>query len=358
MTAFMDFLEKRSQGTFVFKETSFKDLDPKGGFGDWLSFGKKTPPDMLASFYYGYCADLMAEMAKATGNARDDKRYTETADKVRKAVLDHYSTADGRFKTDTAAYGNGDGYVDGKLGFSGHTQTAYANAIYMNIVRPEDRTRAGNYLAGLIKANGAKLATGFLGAKPLLPALSATGHQDLAYDLFLSKEFPSWGFEVENGSTTIWERWDSFTNEDGFKYNAAMNSFNHYAFGAICEWMFGNAAGIQPAKEGYEHFNIRPEIDPKSGKDRINSLKAVYHSIHGNIESSWKKNGNSLVMQVEVPVNTTASIYVPAKSKDQVLINGKKASSLTDIKTENLNEGYAVFLVGSGKYRFESELMK
>ncbi|WP_229253807.1 alpha-L-rhamnosidase [Dyadobacter sp. NIV53] len=324
MVKFMDFLEKRSNGNDVFKEKSFEDIDPKGGYGDWLSFGKKTPPDMLASFYYTYCADLMAEMAGAIGNDADQKRFTEMAGKVRKAVLAHYSDKDGKLICDSAAYGDGKGYVDGQLGFTGSTQTAYANAIYMNIINGENKKQAGQYLSGLLTQNGEKLATGFLGAKSLLPALSATGHSDQAYKLFLSKEFPSWGFEVENGSTTIWERWDSFTKEDGFKYNAAMNSFSHYAFGAVCEWMFGNAAGIQLTKPGFSEFSIRPEIAPDHlNGQSISHLKASYHSVNGTILSEWKKVGNKLLIKVKVPVNTIATIYIPADTDEKVTLNGK-----------------------------------
>ncbi|MCE6992601.1 alpha-L-rhamnosidase [Dyadobacter sp. CY323] len=290
MVRFMDFLEKRSKGDFVFKENAFADLDPKGGYGDWLSFGKKTPPDLLASFYYAYCADLMAEMAQAIGNKKDQQRFALTSAKARKAILEHYTDSQGRFTCNQKAYGNGAGYVDGALGFTGNTQTAYANAIYMNIVEEKAIKKSGAFLSELIKENGNKLATGFLGAKPLLPALSVSGHPDLAYKLFLSKEFPSWGFEVENGSTTIWERWDSYTKEDGFKYNAAMNSFSHYAFGAVCEWMFGHAAGIKATKPGYAEFDIRPEIAPKGmGKDGINHLKASLKTINGLITSEWER---------------------------------------------------------------------
>ncbi|MPR33126.1 Bacterial alpha-L-rhamnosidase [Cytophagaceae bacterium SJW1-29] len=354
MVHFMDFLEKRSQGTYLFPEGTFRDLSPKGGFGDWLSFGKKTPPDLLASFYFAYCADLMAEMAGALGKQDDQKRFGEMGQKIRKAVLDHYTDTKGRFKTDTVPYGNGAGYVDGQLGFSGHTQTAYANAIYMGILPAKSIGQAGDYLAELIRQNDGRLATGFLGAKPLLPALSASGHSALAYELFLSKEFPSWGFEVENGSTTIWERWDSYTKEDGFKYNAAMNSFNHYAFGAVCEWMFENAAGIQPAEPGFARFIIRPEIDPKSGTDRINQLQASYHSPNGPIVSSWKKEPDGLLMNVTIPVNTTAQVYVPAASVNQVVVDGRKLTALPEIKSSETRDGYVVLSVGSGSYEIRS----
>jgi alpha-L-rhamnosidase len=351
MVRFMDFLEKRSDGTYVFKEGTFKDLAPKGGFGDWLSFGKKTPPDLLASFYFVYCSDLMAEMAKATGNNSDANRFTTMSAKIRKAIAGHYADASGKFKCDTAAYGNGEGYVvDEKFGFSAHTQTVYANALYMNATPGGDPKRAGEYLVELIRQNDNKLGTGFLGAKPLLPALSATGHTDLAYKLFLSKEFPSWGFEVAQGSTTIWERWDSFTKEDGFKYNAAMNSFSHYAFGAVCEWMFGNAAGIQSIDPGFTKFRIRPEIAPDGmGADGLNHVKASLHSISGEIVSEWKKEAGKLVMHVEVPVNTLAVIYIP-DADGKVLLNGKPLANSEGITLKEKEAGYSVIEVGSGKY--------
>ncbi|WP_353720826.1 family 78 glycoside hydrolase catalytic domain [Dyadobacter sp. 676] len=353
MVHFMDFLDARSKGTYLFKENAFADIDPKGGFGDWLSFGRKTPPDMLASFYYAYCADLMAEMAAAIGNMRDQQRFAEVGRKVRAAIRNHYVGQDGRFKCDSQAYGNGAGYVDGSLGFTGHTQTAYANAIYMGIVNGEDRRKAGVYLTALLKDNGNKLATGFLGAKPLLPALSATGHSDLAYRLFLSKEFPSWGFEVENGSTTIWERWDSYTKEDGFKYNAAMNSFSHYAFGAVCEWMFGNAAGIVMTKPGFETFDIRPEIAPDGlGSNGINHLKASLRTINGTIVSEWNKKDRKLTMKVSVPVNTLAHIYVPVGADTQVLVNGEQLSSSALVKAVGKEDSYRIVEAGSGNYEF------
>ncbi|NIJ54959.1 alpha-L-rhamnosidase [Dyadobacter arcticus] len=354
MVRFMDFLEKRSKGGFVFKEGAFDDIDPKGGFGDWLSFGKKTPPDLLASFYYAYCADLMTEMADAIGNEKDKKRFADTAAAVRKAVLEHYTDGEGRFKCDEKAYGNGAGYVDGALGFTGHTQTTYANAIYMQIIKPADMAQAGNFLAALLKENGNKLGTGFLGAKPLLPALSATGHSDLAYQLFLSKEFPSWGFEVENGSTTIWERWDSFTKEDGFKYNAAMNSFSHYAFGAVCEWMFGNAAGIQAITPGFAEFRIRPEIAPKGmSKEGIGKLKASLHTVNGQIVSEWSTNESKLTFKVTVPINTLAHIYVPADSVAKIQLGNKNLSASKELKVTGSEQGYVIVKAGSGTYDFK-----
>lgn len=346
MEKFMKFLEKRSNGAYVFKETAFDDISPKGGFGDWLSFGKKTSPDLLASFLYAYCADMMATMAKAIHNETAHAHYQGISQKVKAATLAHYYRNDGRFDCVASAYGNGSGYVDGQLGFTGHTQTAYANAIYMGLLSEEGTAKAGNYLTALLRENNGKLSTGFLGAKPLLPALSATGNSDMAYQLFLSKEFPSWGFEVMNGSTSIWERWDSFTLEDGFKYNASMNSFSHYSFGAVCEWMFGNAAGIQHLEPGFSKLRIRPEIAPKG----LTYLNASYRTLHGLVQSSWTNYPDHLKMEVTIPVNTTAELCVPAGPTARITINGKQPGAIAGLTEKGTKEGYRVFETGSGRY--------
>ena len=234
------------------------------------------------------------------------------------------------------------------MGFDGHTQTAYANAIYMDLLTDSEKQKAGNWLVDLIKSNGGKLSTGFLGVKPLLPALSVTGHSDVAYELLLSTQYPSWGFEVINGANTIWERWNSFVKGKGFENNAGMNSFNHYAFGSVNEWLFGNAAGIKVDEPGYKTFIIRPEIS----KNGINLVKATYHSINGEIKSSWKKVGNKVVLNVTVPVNTTANIFIPTKNISTILESGKPLNE--NIKIKEFKDGYLNVEVGSGNYTFES----
>ncbi|MGN6435315.1 MAG: family 78 glycoside hydrolase catalytic domain [Agriterribacter sp.] len=345
MVKYMKFLEDRSKGNYFFSEASFEEIDPKGGFGDWLSVGKKTPPDMLATMYYNYCALLMAEMAKAINNEKDAAYYTSISDKVKAGFAKHYIDADGKLKTNAAAYGNGQGYVDGRLGFSGHTQTAYANAIYMQILSKENFEKAGAYLRNLVKENNNQLATGFLGFKPLLPALSASGNSGLAYTLIKDTAYPSLGFEVKNGATTIWERWDSYIKGEGFRHNASMNSFNHYAFGAVCEWMFQNMAGIQPIDAGFKTFMIKPEIDPSG----IGYVAATYRSINGEIKSSWKKEKNAIVQQVTVPVNTIAEVWIPGSIKN-IHINNKPLQG-AQLKTDATEaDGYTKIQVGSGKY--------
>ncbi len=350
MVAYMKFLENKTNGTFVFKEGSLEDISPKGGYGDWLSVGKKTPPDLLASIYFAWCASMMQEMAIAIDNKTDAKFFESLFIKAKVAFSNHYTDGLGRFKTNAAAYGKGEGYVDGNLGFEGHTQTAYANAIYMKILNPAFVNKAGSFLTELIQSNGGKLSTGFLGVKPLLPSLSATGHGDQAYRLLLSTEYPSWGFEVVNGATTIWERWNSYIKGKGFENNAGMNSFNHYAFGSVNEWMFGNMAGIKVDQAGYRTFTIKPEIAPSG----INYVRATYHSINGEIVSSWKREGNKISLQVSVPVNTKANVFIPASDQERILEKNRSLKSNADIKVKGFKDGYLNLEMGSGNYFFTS----
>jgi alpha-L-rhamnosidase len=352
MVAYLKFMETKTNGEYVYRERSFEDISPKGGYGDWLSVGKKTPPDLLASIYFAYCASLMQEMALAINEKADAEYFGSVFQKARQAFTSHYTDGAGRFQTDAAAYGNGDGYIDGALGFDGHTQTAYANAIYMNMLNPENEMKAGNFIKELIIANDGKLSTGFLGVKPLLPALSATGHTDEAYKLLLSEEYPSWGFEVVNGANTIWERWNSYIKGRGFENNAGMNSFNHYAFGSVNEWMFGNMAGIKADQPGYRTFIIKPEI----ATEGINYVKATYHSINGEIVSSWKKEGNQISLQISIPVNTMASVFIPAISQDKVLENGHAVANSQYLNIKGFANGYLNLEVGGGVYQFDSEI--
>ena len=344
MNKFMQFLETKSKGEYVFKETAFAEVDPKGGFGDWLSVGKKTPPDMLTTMYYAYSAQLMQEMALAIGYEKEASHFKEINAKVKAAFLKHYTNAEGKFVCNAAAYGDGRGYVDGDQGFEGHTQTAYANAIFMNLLDSTHTLKAARWLNELVVKNGNKLTTGFLGVRPMLPVLSNTGYSETAYKLLFQKEYPSWGFEIQNGANTIWERWNSFTKEGGFP--AGMNSFNHYAFGSICEWMFENMAGIKETSPGFKTFLIQPE--PMNAN--INSLKATHRSVYGNITSAWQKKGDLITMTIEVPVNTTATICLPPTPTNNITFNGKAlVASTVKPKWINRRERNTV-TVGSGKY--------
>jgi alpha-L-rhamnosidase len=349
MSRFMEFLEKRSIGKYYFPEGAFADINPKGGFGDWLSIGKKTSPDLLATMYFGYCASLMAKMAQAAGRNSEAEHYADMFKKIKKAFYNHYVSPDGKLKCDEAAYGNGDGYVDGDRGFTGNTQTAYANAIYMNMLPDSLIPKAGENLNELIEKNNGYLTTGFLGVKPLLPALSKTGNSETAYQLLLNKNYPSWGYEVNNGATTMWERWDSYTKGKGFE-DAGMNSFSHYSFGSVCEWMFEYMAGIKSKGTAYKHIIIKPDIS----KDKISFVNASLNTMNGKIVSSWKVEGNKLLMHIVIPVNTMAEVYVPSVESSTIKENGIDIKESPDIKIYKFENGIQKVNVGSGNYNFES----
>ncbi|MGH2622533.1 MAG: alpha-L-rhamnosidase C-terminal domain-containing protein, partial [Sphingobacterium sp.] len=342
------FVKKRTKGN-VLVERSFEDVTPKGGFGDWLSVGDKTSPDMLATMYYFYCNKLMVDMCAAIGETNLAKSYQQEMELVRQGFKKHYMERDGKLKTDSEIYGNGEGYVEGSNGFYGHTQTAYANALYFGILDQHDTQLAGEFLRDLVAESGDKLSTGFLGFKPLLPALSASGSTDKAYQLMLSTEYPSLGYEVANGATSIWERWDSYTKDQGFIHNAAMNSFSHYAFGSVNEWMFENMIGIKSLENGFQQISIKPEI----GDYGVNNVQGSYQSIAGQIKSSWSKSANQVTQQIEIPVNVTANCYLKASSPAAILVNGKAIEKLDYIQSVRQEDGFVVLELGSGKYEIK-----
>ena len=347
MERLMTFHEQRSKQRHVYREGSFQDIVPKGGFGDWLSIGKKTSPDLLATLTYGHCAQRMTEMASAIGKPDRAQHYRQITDKIKYAFDKHYVRRDGRFRCDARAYGKGEGYLDGKRGFTGHTQTAYANAITMNMLSPSLRDKAGMYLAGLVAANNGRLTTGVLGAKHLLPALSLTGHSDVAYHLLLQEAYPSWLFSVNNGATTIWERWNSYTKDRGIAED--MPSLNHNAFSTVYDWMFQRMGGIQTAEAGYRRIVFRPELHPK-----ISHAKVTHRSIRGDISSHWAVNDKRLTYRVTVPPNITATVHVPTASRTDVTEGGHPVETVQDIQLTGYQDGYLRIDVSSGDYIFSA----
>src|SRR5690625_617108 len=349
MVRYMDFLKEKSEGLYVLKEDSFYEIEPRGGFGDWLAVGDQTSPDLLASIYYFYNAKLMTEMCEAVGDTEGKERYQMEAESIRHAFKEHYISEDGSFHIDEAAYK--DYPIDAGRKFSGHTQSAYANALYFDILEEEDALKAGQLLRQLVIESDDKLTTGFLGFKPLFPALSESGSPDKAFSLFLSTEYPSLGYSIANGATSIWERWDSYTKDKGFVHKAAMNSFSHYAFGAVNEWMFESVAGIKRKEVGYKSFEIRPQV-PDSG---IAMVRSGYHSIAGRIESSWKLNDGFFDQKIRVPVNTTAYCYVPSLSAEDVWVDGVSLPENKDVLSYKLEGDGLVIELGSGSYEIRTK---
>lgn len=312
-------------------------------WGDWLNINEPTPIEYVDTVYFGHAANLMADMAQAIGRTQEAAEYRELFKNIKAAFARRYVKPDGSLEV--------------------NTQTAYALALFLDLMPAELRSQAGKILAEKLRSGetGDKsgMTTGFLGTRPLLPVLSDTGEHDLAVKHFQSRKFPSWGYEVEQGATTIWERWNSYTKDNGFggRQNAEMNSFSHYSFGAVCEWMFNRLAGIASDGPGYRRIIIRPSPpSPGSNRDRepIHWVKAHYDSIHGRITSNWRRTANQFELETTIPANTTATVHLPAKSAGSVTEGGRPIGKVAGVKFLRQDGGHAVLAVESGSYRFQS----
>lgn len=354
MTRFMDYHIEKSKEHKFYPEHSWTEVAPKGGFGDWLSMtDKNLAHDIMASMYYQYALKIMAEMSTAIGKKEKADYYQTTYETSVAAFIKYYLDEKGKFKIDETAYGDGAGYFEGDKGFTGHTQSAYATAIYFDILPDDLKEKAGNHLVQLLEDNDNLPSSGILGIRQLLPALSAIGRSDLAYQILLKKDYPSWGFQVKHGATTIWERWNSYTPEKGFngEMNAKMNSFNHYAFGAFSQYLFSDMAGIDTENAGFKDIIIKPDFGNRS----LSNVRGEYGSINGNIVSSWSIKESGFSLEVEIPVNTKAKVYFPSIESNTVSEGGKAIDS-ESIKFLKQEGEYKVYEVGSGSYLFESQI--
>jgi alpha-L-rhamnosidase len=253
-------------------------------YGDWLSVGAHTPREVLATAYWAYDARLMADMADALGRADRAEHYRRLHAGVRAAF--------------NAAYVGEDAYI------TGDTQTAYALALHMGLLPEQARPRAAQRLVEDIRANGNHLTTGFVGVGLLCPVLSAFGHAGVAHELLRQDTFPSWGYSIRHGATTIWERWDGWTEDHGFQ-TPAMNSFNHYSLGSIGQWLYEHVAGIRAAAPGYARVLIAPE------PGGLEWARATYRSVRGPITSAWRQDGGTFRLEVGIPPNVTATVVLP-----------------------------------------------
>jgi alpha-L-rhamnosidase len=220
-------------------------------------------------------------------------------------------------------------------------------ALGFDLLPEAARGPAERRLVDLIETRGWHLSTGFLGVNLLLPVLTEIGRADVAYRLLQNTTYPSWGYSIVNGATTIWERWNSYTKEKGFG-NPRMNSFNHYAYGSAVEWLFRTVAGIDTEEPGFRKLVIRPR--PGGG---LRFARASYDSLYGRIATDWRLEKGRLVLEVAVPPNTTARIHVPASRAEQVREGGRPAAEAPGVSFLGMEDGAAVYAVGSGSYRFE-----
>ena len=307
---------------------------PWGGFGDWLALdGNKdwqglTPKDLIGTAFFAYCARLMSRIAAVLGKPTDAAEYEELFEQIHAAYQKRFITQEG-------------------LVASG-TQTACVLTLQFDLAPEALRPAIVHALVRNIEHNGNKLSTGFVGTSYLPLVLTRGGRTDVAYRLLLQKQWPSWLYAVTQGATTIWERWDGWTEEKGFQ-TTDMNSFNHYAYGAIGEWLYATVAGlnIDPAQPGYKHVVIKPQPGGE-----LTSAKARLATPYGELSSRWEIKEGALSLEVVVPSNTTATVYVPAAKGAAVTEGGQPAAEAPGIKADGWENGAAVYSVGSGHYRF------
>jgi alpha-L-rhamnosidase len=314
-------------------------------FGDWLSPEGRTNQVLVATAYWAYDATLMQEMAHATGRTADETKYARLFEKIRGAFEKQFVHEDGfvagadrgpsQFgeRTKTAADGQAD------------TQTGYVLALHMNLVPENLRAAAAQKLVDKIEANHGLLATGFLGTPYLLEELTKTGHADVAYKLLLNTEYPSWGYLVGHGATTMWERW----NGDQMKDDPSMNSYNHYAYGAVADWIYRYAAGVDasPLDAGFHTVVLHPAFDKRMGWVRFD-----YTSAYGPIHSDWKVNGTTAEWHVTIPANTTGLVELNAQEAARWKVEEAPLSESKLAKVVS-HEGRSGYELAAGSYNFQ-----
>jgi alpha-L-rhamnosidase len=260
-------------------------------YGDWLSVEEHTPRELLGTAYMAYDALLMARMARVLGRPDRAAHY----DALRRDVVAAFNRA----------------YVGDDVFIEGDTQTVYLLALHMELLAPELRPRAAEHLVEAIERRDWHLTTGFVGVALLCPVLTEHGYADVAHRLLLNETFPSWGYSIRQGATTIWERWDGWTEEYGFQ-TPMMNSFNHYSLGSVAEWLYEYVAGIRPGKPGYEHVIICPT------PGRLEHATATFESVRGPITSAWRQDGDVFQLEVEIPANVTATVILPDRERSEI----------------------------------------
>jgi alpha-L-rhamnosidase len=309
-------------------------------FGDWLFYrpaddndGRSAVTDkyLIAQCFFAHSTQLLVNAAKVLKKQEDVDTYTALLKQVKDAFLKEYVTASGRL-------------VSG-------TQTAYVLSLQFDMLPENLRTQAAQRLVTNIEDYDNHLTTGFLGTPYLCHVLSRFGYDSVAYKLLLQDTYPSWLYPVKMGATTIWERWDGQKPDSSFQ-TPGMNSFNHYAYGAIGDWMYRNIAGIDvyEAGTGYRKIKINPHLG-----GNLSYANADLETVYGKLSVHWKIEGGKFLMDVEIPANTTATIFIPAVSENSITENGKPLSAQKDILIGGKGENRTELITGSGIYHFAAD---
>lgn len=325
MKSWVNYMKKHAGDDFLWNEKRHQ-------WGDWLSFrsdqnqsgypGAYTETDLIATAYFSYSTELLAKIARVLGKTGDAKEFETLVKNVKAAFQNEFITANGRLVS--------------------HTQTAYAMALSFDLIPEDLRENAAKNFAGQVE-KFKHLTTGFLGTPLLCGALSSIGRDDLAFMLLNRKEFPGWLYPVTMGATTIWERWDA-QKPDGTIIEG-MNSFNHYAYGAIGEWLYSHVAGLNIDIEspGYKHILFHPH--PGGG---LTNAKVDFESMYGAVRSAWEIKEGKFIYEVIIPANTTGTVTLPNARGKSIKLNSE------DMELNTYNSGNDIIIkLGSGNYIFE-----
>ncbi len=349
MKRYMDYLKSQAKDY----------IQPIGGYGDWVAL-LGTPSDLTNTAYSALDAKIMAKVAKILGKTSDSEYFIDVFEKIKKAFAKRFLGHDGYMMMPkgspanrdsySAAYGTGpkitkDTILD--------TQTGYILPLYAGLIDDSVKDKAVKHLVELLYRNNYKLNTGFIGTPYMNIVLSDNGYDDVAYKMFQQEDYPSWIYPIFQGATTIWERWNSYTLVNGFG-PVGMNSFNHYSYGAIEDWMMAYSAGIQRDENnpGYKHIILQPRIGGTLGY-----TSACFHTVHGEVTSAWRSAKTDptadaaqygYTYEATVPANTTATLILPLHGGKAEIIKGSKG-----VKSHRQSQSGAIYEIGSGKYIFK-----
>jgi len=335
MEKYMDYLSTQTTD-------GIKYAGPGTEYGDWLAY-EKCDNRYVSMAYYANDAKLMSQISAILSLSENDEfskksiYYKELYESIREEFISKYWTP---IPND-------------------NTQTTYLLPLAFELLDKEKTTNAIQLLNDNIVSNEWKLSTGFLGTALLLPTLSKYGQTDAAYNLLLQRSNPSWLYSIDQGATTIWERWDSYTKEKGFG-PATMNSFNHYAYGAVGEWLYRYMVGIEIdlTTPGFKHFYLSPTIDSRTnlpdGGTKIKEVSATYNSSYGDIDVYWLSDGTGIeTYNCRIPANTTATLILPVNSDHEDYFEDGRLASLSEgIKLIDETAHEKKYLLESGYYRF------
>jgi len=353
MVAYIDYLQRM--------------IDPKTGLivdaqlGDWLGpQDEQLGPDFLVTAYHVFNLEIMARVAEVLGQSEDAakfrKLHRDRKDFFNKIFVNDAKKTLGFLRPKAAMAGTP---VPGREFRVADTQSSYAVGLALGAFNDANIPAMQSNLAAAVERENVddrglrrprySLMTGFIGTAWISEGLSQGGHTDLAYRLLQNTQYPSWLYPVDQGATTIWERLNGYTVEEGFGGNNGMNSFNHYSFGAVGQWMMAHSLGIQRGEPGFKSFVLQPEPDPTG---QMTWASGHYDSPYGRIASSWRVAAGMLDYTATVPPNTRATLYLPTRYPKSVQEGGRPVSASAAIKFKRYENGKAVYELPSGTYRF------